>query len=191
MPRQVFVFDPPERFVTGTVGQPGERAFYLQARGDSRLVTVALEKAQVKVLTDRLTQMLGEVRRRGVGAEVLPEPVEVATDTAPLEQPIDPEFTVGAMSLAWDGESRGGSVVVQAHEITEDAEEVEYEADQVPDPEVEGPAVLFVRLEPGQAREFVARATRLVAAGRPPCPLCSLPLEPTGHICPRQNGHRR
>ena len=42
-----------------------------------------------------------------------------------------------------------------------------------------------------QARAFAKRALDVVNAGRPPCPLCSLPLDPEGHVCPRQNGYRR
>jgi uncharacterized repeat protein (TIGR03847 family) len=41
-----------------------------------------------------------------------------------------------------------------------------------------------------QAAAFAIRATQLVEAGRPPCPLCGLPLDPSGHDCPRTNGHR-
>jgi uncharacterized repeat protein (TIGR03847 family) len=39
------------------------------------------------------------------------------------------------------------------------------------------------------ARSFVERAQRVVASGRPPCPLCGQPLDPTGHLCPRRNGN--
>jgi len=46
-----------------------------------------------------------------------------------------------------------------------------------------------VMMSPDTARAFVARASRVVAAGRPPCPLCGAPLDPQGHICPRRNGH--
>ena len=90
------------------------------------------------------------------------------------------------MGLAWDGET--GRVVVEALAQTEaDAEtEVEPLSDAV-----EGPDALRVHLTAASVRAFVRRAQRVVAAGRPPCPLCSLPLDPEGHICPRQNGHRR
>ena len=47
MSRQLFFFDQPRRFVVGTVGQPGERVFFLQVSDHGRLVSVALEKAQV------------------------------------------------------------------------------------------------------------------------------------------------
>lgn len=187
MPRQVFEFDPPDRFVAGTVGQPGERAFYLQASAGGRLVSVALEKVQVSVLAERLDQLLDEVRRR-LGPETgVPEsaPSELE-DVAPLDLPIDAEFRVGTMAIAWDGDT--GRVVVEAHAVTE--EEDEPVPEPLDDDATEGPDLLRVRLPPARARAFVARATRLVAAGRPPCPLCGLPLDPEGHVCPRQNGHR-
>lgn len=185
MPRQLFVFDPPERFVAGTVGQPGERTFYLQATGAGRTVSVALEKAQVSVLAERLEQLLEEVRRRGVG-EV---PVAVRReleDTAPLDAPVEEEFRVGTMGLAWDGEA--AKVVVEALAAAET--EADAEVEPMSDAE-EGPDTLRVLVSADAAKAFIARAQRVVAAGRPPCPLCALPLDPEGHVCPRQNGHRR
>ena len=183
MPRQVFLFDPPERFVAGTVGQPGDRTFYLQASGGGRTVSVALEKIQVSVLAERLEELLEEVRRRGAGEVPVVAPKELE-DTAPLDAPVEEEFRVGTMGLAWDGEA--DVVVVEALAPAEDEDEVEPLSDAD-----EGPDALRVRISADMARAFVARAQRVVAAGRPPCPLCALPLDPEGHICPRQNGHRR
>ena len=54
----VHAFDPPERFVAGTVGPPGGRTFFLQASGEGRLVSVSLEKVQVSVLADRVNDLL-------------------------------------------------------------------------------------------------------------------------------------
>src|SRR4029450_12292962 len=103
MARQVHLFDRPDRFIAGTVGEPGDRAFYLQATGEGRTVTVALEKLQVSLLADRLEELLGEVQRRlGVAA---PKPAE--DDNAALVMPVDEEFRVGAMGRAWGG---GGGV---------------------------------------------------------------------------------
>ncbi len=184
MPRQLFVFDPPDRFVAGTVGQPGDRTFYLQASGGGRTVSVALEKVQVQVLAERLGELLEEVRRRGVGEVPVVVPRELE-DTAPLDAPVEEEFRVGTMGLAWDGES--SRVVVEALAPSED-EQAEVEPLSDAD---EGPDVLRVRITAEAAQAFITRAQRVVAAGRPPCPLCSLPLDPEGHICPRQNGHRR
>ncbi len=181
MPRQVFLFDPPERFVAGTVGQPGDRTFYLQASGGGRTVSVALEKVQVSVLAERLEELLEEVRRRGAGDVPVVAPRELE-DTAPLDAPVEEEFRVGTMGLAWDGEV----VVVEALAPAESEDDVEPLTDAE-----EGPDALRVRLSADMARAFIVRAQRVVAAGRPPCPLCALPLDPEGHVCPRQNGHRR
>ena len=179
MPRQVFLFDPPERFVAGTVGQPGQRTFFLQATDGERVTSVALEKTQVQVLAERLEDLLDEVRRRGgdAPAEAPPE----LEDVAPLDQPILEEFRAGTLAIAWDGED--GLVVVEAHQMTESGEVPEDD-----DEEAEGD-VLRVRITPAMARAFAKRALRVVAAGRPPCPLCGRPLDPEGHICARLNGH--
>src|SRR6187549_1918083 len=107
MPRLVFEHPQPDRFVAGTVGQPGQRTFFLQARTGSRVTTVALEKSQVAVLAERVDDLLDEVLRRsaGVTGSTVPAVAPVAsTDNGPLEAPIDEEFRVGTMSLAWDGD---------------------------------------------------------------------------------------
>lgn len=180
----VFYYDPPDRFVAGAIGQPGERTFYLQAASSGRVTSVSLEKFQVSLLAERLDELLDEILRR-TGGDV---PVPVATpaglrDDEPLDLPLTEDFRVGAIALAWD--SDGDRVVIEAQEESE--EPVEPLTDEVP---VDGPAVLRVRISPAAARAFAERALQLVAAGRPPCPLCGLPLDASGHICPRQNGHR-
>lgn len=181
MPRQIFSFDPPERFVAGTVGQPGQRTFFLQASGNGAVVSVALEKVQVAVLAEKIAELLDEVRRRGGDVPAVAPPG--SEDVAPLDQPLLEEFRVGTMRLAWDGEV--DLVVVEALAQGPDDEDAE------DDDEDDGPPLLRVRITPAAARAFVQRALRVVAAGRPPCALCGLPLDPEGHICPRQNGHRR
>lgn len=183
MPRQVFSFDPPDRFITGTVGQPGERTFYLQASGSGQTVSVALEKVQVSVLADRLEELLAEVRKRQGVEEVTELPV--TPDLEPLEMPVEEQFRVGAMGLAWDAEN--DRIVVEAQAATEEPVD---ESTILEDVE-EGPDALRVRISPDAARAFIDRARRVIAAGRPSCPLCGLPLDPEGHVCPRQNGYRR
>ena len=186
MPRQVFLFDPPDRFVAGTVGQPGDRTFYLQASGGGRVVSVALEKVQVAVLAERLQELLEEVRRRGTSDVPVGAP-RALEDTAPLDVPVEEEFRVGTMGLAWDGDDERVVVEALAQQANvADGPEVEPLSDVE-----EGPDALRVRITAQAARAFIQRAGRVVAAGRPPCPLCGLPLDPEGHICPRQNGHRR
>ena len=183
MPRQVHLFDRPSRFVAGTVGQPGDRTFFLQASGSGRTVSVSLEKVQVSLLADRLEELLGEVQRR-LGVPVADAPPD-DDDNEPLDTPVDEEFRVGAMGLAWDGDAE--LVVVEAQAAGEEPADESTILEDVED----GPDVLRVRITSAEARAFVERARRVISAGRPPCPLCGLPLDADGHICPRQNGYRR
>ena len=187
MARQVFLFDQPERFVAGTVGQPGERQFFLQARDGARVVSVALEKQQVRVLAERVDGLLDEVVRRSGGEAAVPAKARLGSDDLdPLDVPVTEEFRVGAMALGWNGDTE--LVIIEAHEVLEDDDEEVPDLEE--DPE-DGPTVLRVRLTGAQARAFARRALSVVNAGRPPCPFCNQPLEPSGHICPRANGYRR
>ena len=180
----VYSYDPPERFIAGTVGQPGERTFYLQAAGGGRTTSVALEKSQVSQLAERLDELLDEVLRRTAGAVAIPAAAPAGlADDGPLDLPLMEEFRVGAIALAWDND--GDRVIIEAQEETD--EPVEPLTEDIPE---DGPAVLRVRISAASARAFSRRALQIVSQGRPPCPLCGLPLDPAGHVCPRQNGHR-
>lgn len=183
MPRAIHVFRTPDRFVAGTVGEPGDRSFFLQAVHDARVVSVALEKQQVQVLADRIGLLLDEVQRR-FGAEFPPEETELG-DTSPLMTPIDTEFRVGTMGLGWDADAN--AVVVELLAISE----VEVDESVVLDDTDEGPDAVRVFLTPIAAREFALRSERVIAAGRAPCPLCGEPLTQDGHTCIRSNGYKR
>jgi len=166
------VFSLPERFVTGTVGEPGERAFYLQLRSASRLFSVALEKAQVQAISARIDVMIAEIRK----ANPLLPIEKLPMDDAPLESPVDAEFQIGAMSLAWDEERK--LICVELYELEEDEEDTEGE-------------VVEVNVSLGMAAAFSTRSKAVVNAGRLPCPFCGIPIDPRGHLCPRANGYRR
>ena len=187
MSHQVYAFEPPERFVAGTVGAPGERTFFLQARGGGRLVSVALEKVQVTLLAEKLEELLLEAQRR-FGVD-LPDIAAVDTsDNEPLDTPLDEEFRVGTLGLAFDVDT--ATVVIEAIAVgDEEAEEVEEEDDD--ELATADRDRLRVRLTPQATRAFIDRAKRVVASGRPPCPLCGQPLDARGHLCPRHNGYRR
>ena len=166
------VFSQPERFVTGTVGEPGERAFYLQLRSSSRLFSVAVEKAQVQAITARIDVMVSEIRKSNPLLTI----EKLAKDDAPLESPVDAEFQVGAMSLAWDEEQK--LICIELYELEEDEEDSEGE-------------VVEVTISLGMAAAFSIRSKAVVNAGRIPCPFCGIPIDPRGHLCPRANGYRR
>ena len=202
-------FDPPERFVPGTVGVPGQRTFFIQASKGSQQISVGLEKTQVAVLAERIASLLLALREGGVAiGDELPAPVPR------LAEPVVEQFRVGTMSLGWDGDV--GRVVIEAREIGEadidaddidedDAADAEVDVDETETAEgaddegielrslaadMDDPRdVVRVELEPQAALRFASGALEVVRAGRPPCPLCGAPLDPTGHFCVRRNGH--
>ena len=200
MTHQVHSFEPPERFVAGTVGEPGDRTFFLQARGGGRVISVALEKVQVSLLAEKLEELLVEANKR-FGVRLPEETAPIVHDNEPLDTPVDEEFRVGTLGLAFDVDT--GTVVIEAIEAGEAEVEIELgedepdtgeDDDEDEDDDEEPPDDLDrlrVRLTPEATRSFIDRARRVVAAGRPPCPLCGQPLEPAGHLCPRHNGYHR
>ena len=184
-------YDAPDRFVAGTVGQPGERTFFLQAREGNRITSVACEKQQVSVLAEHLDRVLDEVLRRSSGQVDVPPATNAAADTQPLDAPITEEFRVGTMTIAWDPAIE--RIVIELFsnvDVEEDATAAEAEAAAEAD-EIEADEVFVVKITAGGARQFVARAQALISAGRPACPFCLQPIDPQGHICPRANGYRR
>lgn len=171
-------FDPPERFVAGTVGEPGSRTFFLQAREGARLVSVSLEKQQVAALAERVDELLDQVT--GSASSIVPAVAPTALeDNDPLEQPIQEEFRAGTMTLSWDPDEE--RVVIEVFPLSEE---------EPGDPE-DYDEMLVVRLAAGPARAFVKRAQQVVGAGRPGCPFCGLPIDPEGHLCVRANGFKR
>lgn len=173
MPRRLFRFTDPERFVAGTVGPPGERTFYLQARQGDAVVSVVVEKLQVAALAARMADVLAAVHGE-------PPAVARATDDRPLDEPLAEAFRVGVMALAWDPDA--ARLVIEAQPISEDGEYVE-----AADDDPAAPDLLRVSLPVEPARDFVRRAADLVAAGRPACPFCGEPLEERGHMCTRSD----
>jgi uncharacterized repeat protein (TIGR03847 family) len=167
-----YEFTEPDRFVAGTVGEPGERAFFIQLRSQSRLFSVAVEKAQVQAISTRLEIMVAEVRK----ANPLLMVEKSQIDDVPLESPVDAEFQIGAMSLAWDEESK--LICVQLFELEDDEEDFDGE-------------VVEINISLSMAISFCARSKAVVNAGRLPCPFCGIPIDPRGHLCPRANGYRR
>ena len=179
---RIVLFDPVERFVVGTVGIPGERTFFIQARTGSRMVSVSLEKAQVAAIADRVLQILREIR--------LSEPLtvfeRVTYDDQPLENPIDEEFRVGVIGLAYVSDRRMIEIDLQAIADSDNADDELLEIDTSAEQDI-----LRILMSLGYAESFAKRANTVVAAGRAPCPFCGGPIDPNGHLCPRANGYRR
>ncbi|WP_028652144.1 DUF3090 domain-containing protein [Nocardioides halotolerans] len=182
-------FDPPERFVTGTVGEPGQRTFFLQARSGARITSVSLEKQQVAALSERIDQLLDEVMSSDSTQSVIPAVAPLGLeDSDPLEQPIEEEFRAGTMTLSWDPDDE--RVVIEVFPYTEAAVVSPDQLDEeLTEPEPD--EVFLVRIDAGSARAFVKRAAQVLEAGRPTCPFCGNPIDPEGHLCVRANGFRR
>src|SRR3954469_2518230 len=151
MARVVHSFDDPERFVAGTVGEPGARTFFLQARAGNRLTSVACEKEQVMALAERLDVMLDEVARRFDRDPVARTGV---ADPAPLEQPIEEEFRAGTMTLAWEADAERVVIEVFAVVAGAETEETDPVAAAL---ESEDGEVFIVRITEEQARAFARR----------------------------------
>lgn len=173
--RRVYNLDNVDRFVLGTVGQPGERAFYLQAKKAGQNFTFALEKGQAQALTERFAEILKDARATQGG---------LVRDTEPLETPIDSEFSLGVMSISWQFDSQ--LIRFEGQAITgEDSEEIFEEI--VSDDTQSAPAIVRITLTPTQVRSFIARSISVIKAGRQPCMFCGGPINVDGHICPRAN----
>jgi uncharacterized repeat protein (TIGR03847 family) len=181
-----FDFAEPDRFTVGTEGPVGQRIFLLQCRQGPTLITVKAEKQQVAILASYLARIVRELGRPGH----LPENVE-------LETVAEPDWTVGTIGVSYDEDEDRIVVVLEEvgtgdDEDLDDVEDLVEIAFEEQGTEAEAPegSVARVALNREQAAAFAIRATQLVEAGRPPCPLCGLPLDPSGHDCPRTNGHR-
>src|SRR5665811_530382 len=179
----IYGFDWPDRLVIGTVGQPGSRTFFLQARRGAQLVSVALEKEQSAALAERIEEVLDELMAVGGNPFSIPALTpEGLVDNDPLEQPVEEQFRACAMSLGWDPST--AQIVIEAFPYSEAAAEA---FDPV---EVDPEEVLQVRIPVGTARAFAKRTREVVGAGRPICPLCRVPMDAGDHICELPYGFR-
>ncbi len=152
----------PDRITVGTVGPVGERLFLLQCRQGPVVLTLKIEKQQVATVADYLARIVRGEQRPGH----LPEDLE-------LEEPFEPAWAVGTIGVSYD--EADDRVILVIEELL---------------PEEETGAIARLSISREQAAAFAIRATSLVESGRPPCPLCGSPLDPSGHECPRTNGHR-
>jgi len=151
-----------DRFTVGTQGPVGKRVFLVQCRSGDNLITLKAEKQQVAVLAEYLGRVLRDLER--------PENLNEDLD---LEEPSEPHWVIGTLGVSYD----------------EDLDRIVLVAEELVGEDEEGDMARF-SVTRAQAAAFAIRATSLVEAGRPPCPLCGLPLDPSGHRCPRTNGHR-
>jgi uncharacterized repeat protein (TIGR03847 family) len=158
----------PDAFTAGTVGPPGQRVFYLQARDGDLVITVRCEKQQVAALAEYFDGLLDDLE---------PSPLAVDVGDVELVEPVIPIWTVGPIGVAYDDPD--DRIVVVLEQLVEEDEEG--------NPVSDDGGTVKVRLTRSQVSGFVHRSRALVSAGRPPCRFCGLPVDPGGHPCPRMN----
>jgi uncharacterized repeat protein (TIGR03847 family) len=153
----------PDAFVAGTVGVPGQRIFYLQARDGDDVITLRCEKQQVAALAEYLDGLLDDLE---------PAPPRAVAAEVDLREPVEESWIVGPIGVAYD--DAADRIIVVLEELVDDTED-------------DTGGTLRLRLTREQVAAFVVHGRQLVASGRPPCRFCGFPLDPDGHPCPRMN----
>lgn len=183
-----FDFDPVDEITVGVEGEPGSRIFFLEGRQGSRQCTVMVEKIQLQELGGQLLQLL--------------EPPTGRSGTAPdpVTRPGDPPgWRVGNIQLSLDEEGghctllleeRRQLPLLEGEEQVATLEEIGELAEAAEDDDPELRAARLVATI-AQVRALAERALEVIAGGRAICPLCHLPIDPKGHVCPASNGHHR
>lgn len=183
----------------GAVGEPGQRAFYIQARSEEAQLTVLLEKEQVALLAAEAIAFLDRIQE-----QYPEEPVTLPAAVAALREPTVPLFRARLIGLGFDPERE--LVLIELRERADDEDDGEEDGDldelrelvddedaraledalRAVGAEEEG-YVARIYATRSQVRAMAAHSASVVSAGRPPCDLCGQPLDPAGHRCPRWN----
>jgi uncharacterized repeat protein (TIGR03847 family) len=185
---EIIELDDVDSLGTGAVGTPGKRAFYIQARTENAQLTVLVEKEQVALLATEAVAFLDRI------ADDYPEaPASVPDNETTLREPTVPLFRARLIGLGFDPE-RSRVLIELRERAAEDEDEAdgddEDEAlDVLSDGDDDEDAGYVARIYAtrAQVRAMAARGAEAVAGGRPACPLCDMPMDPAGHICPRWN----
>jgi uncharacterized repeat protein (TIGR03847 family) len=162
-----FEFDAADRLAVGAFGEPGQRVFVLQASQGAEQLTVKVEKGQVAELASHLTEAMADRPPVSLGP----------TAAARVDTPTEPEWVVGAIRLGYDTAAERMTLMLEEFPSGDDDDDTE-------------PASARITISAEQALALATEIADLVAAGRPPCPHCGYPLDPSGHVCPKSNGHR-
>lgn len=161
-----FEFEEVDHLTFATLGEPGNRVFLFQAGFEDRLMTLKLEKEQVRTICSYISELLGDLSRPGH----LPDDLE-------LRQPADIAWVIGPIAVLVDEETEKFILTFESFNLPESDV-------------IEAPDFARVVATKEQAASLIIHGTTLVESGRPPCPLCGYPLDPSGHACPRTNGNR-
>ena len=176
-------------FMVGSIGEPGDRQFFIQITSDIGTNTIAISKNQLIALIERFDELVREIRRKKLASEtVINSPLELINES--LEYPVEEDFHAGVMGITWESDIERVSLEIQEYsELEEFSDLIQIETDtgDLDFP----PDILQANITLGQVKSFVALANRVIDAGRKICPFCGLPIDVSGHLCPRANGYKR
>ena len=145
------------------LGQPGGRTFRILVNSGSSGATIWLEKNQLLQMALELVAAAPELPDGGPSIDLTSREAPPATNM---------EFKLGKLVLGIEGTVMKFIIDV-------------YEQDD----EDSTDALLRIWGDKEQFMEFADSALKVVASGRPICPLCHQPMDPEGHKCARTNGH--
>jgi len=186
MPHTDIDLNPVSHITTDAIGQPGKRVFYIQGRKGPQVVTVIIEKIQIQSLALGVDEFLSEIHARFPDLEEASG--EYDETVMRIYPPVDPLFRVGELGLGYD--SDGDLAILIAKEVSSGAEEQSGpEDDDLAEEEDEGGQVRFWCTR-SQLLAMCRWGLEVSGRGRPVCPYCGQPVDPTGHFCPKRNGHK-
>jgi uncharacterized repeat protein (TIGR03847 family) len=169
-------FDPVDDIAAGAFGRPGARTFVIQARKGSAVLSVLVEKEQVRLLALEAAQFLDRIAADE--PEEMPSALEIGGGAVTEAEPL---FRARLIGIGYDTERH--LVLI---ELREDAAEEDDEDPPPPPDEAEG-RIARLYATRAQIRLMMRNGVAAVEGGRPKCQLCDFPMDPDGHICPRWN----
>ena len=168
---------PVERITVGTIGEPGARTFYLQARSGDRLVSIVVEKQQVQLLSASILELLADLQLE----------TSVGDDAMDLEEPVDPIWRAGKLSIGYDHDAQRFMLEIEEY-VPEPETELEPDDPRMALPAAD-PDVVRIGATSEQMLALSRHGAVVIDAGRPTCQFCGNPMDAEGHACPAMNGH--
>jgi len=190
MPRIDFELNPVSHITTDAIGQPGKRVFYIQGQKGDQVITLIVEKVQIQTLALGVEEFLSEINKR------FPDSPEASGEFEEglmrIYPPVDPLFRVGELALAYDSDQDMAILIAKEVNNNEESPSPEENLDPIEESEEsedEGNAVRFWCTR-SQLLAMCRWGLEVSGRGRPVCPYCGQPMDPSGHFCPKRNGHK-
>ena len=170
MPEQIEL-NPATHITIGTIGEPGNRTFYLQGSQGSNLISLIIEKAQAAMIADAIEGLIADITADHPSL-VPQDNVELLTVDLRLRDPGVELFRTGNLGLGFSEESQ--RIIIVAYELVGEGID---------------PGMVSFWGTFDQMRALVEHTRKIVKSGRPICGNCGESMEREGHFCPRRNGH--